>query len=170
MMPHIYNILRGYPSRWLHYLDIGQNLTVTELLEWMDRAFGDVREYDTMIHFLYEIRQKDGESVEEYMVKIHEAVAVIRHTYLGWVVDQGKNWATDRFNHGLAPSLRDTLEFMLAELPEREQAGTSFDTLYMLAKKMEAHQPNCTHQGQGSFDLYQDGYWKHSCGEGDDAC
>ena len=68
MMPHIYNSLRGYPSWWVHSLDGGQNLMVTELLEWMDRAFGNVHEYDTMIHSLYEIRQKEGESMEEYML------------------------------------------------------------------------------------------------------
>ena len=40
----------------------------TELLEWMDCAFGNVCEYDMMIHSLYEIRQKEGESMEEYML------------------------------------------------------------------------------------------------------
>ena len=47
----------------------------------MDHAFGDVREYDTMICSVYEIWQKDGESVEEYMLRIHEAVVVICHAY-----------------------------------------------------------------------------------------
>ena len=41
---------------------------MTELLEHMDHAFGDVCEYDTMIQSLYEIRQKEGESMEEYML------------------------------------------------------------------------------------------------------
>ena len=77
MMPHIYNSLRGYPGRWVCSLDGGQNMTVTQLLKWMDRTFGDVREYDMMIHSLYEIQQKDEESVEEYMLRIHEAVMVI---------------------------------------------------------------------------------------------
>ena len=60
MMPHIYASLRGYPGRWVHSLEDGSNLTVTELLEHMDHVFGDVHEYDTMIHSLHEIRQKDG--------------------------------------------------------------------------------------------------------------
>ena len=94
-MPHIYNSLRGYPGRWVHSLEEGPNLTVTELLECMDCTFGDVREYDTMIHSLYEIRQKEGESVEEYMLQIHEAVAVIHCTYPDWLMDQGKNLAWD---------------------------------------------------------------------------
>ena len=68
MMPHIYNSLRGYPGRWVCSLGGGQNMTMTELLEQMDHAFGDVQEYDTMICSLYEIRQKEGESVEEYML------------------------------------------------------------------------------------------------------
>ena len=69
-------------------------------------------------------------------------------------MQQGKNLAQDRFCHGLAPHLQDALEFAMAELPEREQASASFDMLYTLAKKMEAHQPSCTHRGQGSSDTY----------------
>ena len=68
MMPHIYASLRRYPGRWVHSLEDGPNFTVTELLECMDHAFGDVHKYDTMIRSLYEIRQKEGESVEEYML------------------------------------------------------------------------------------------------------
>ena len=93
MMPHIYSSLRGYPGRWVCLLDDGSNLTVTELLECIDRTFGDVHEYDTMIRSLYEIRQKEGESVEEYMLRIHEAVGVICRTFPDWVTDQGKNLA-----------------------------------------------------------------------------
>ena len=52
----------------MHSLDGGQNLTVTELLEWVDCAFGDVREYDTVICSLHKIRQEEGESVKEYML------------------------------------------------------------------------------------------------------
>ena len=68
MMPHIYSSLWGYPGRWVCSLEEGSNLTVTELLECMDHAFGDVHKYDTMIRSLYEIRQKEDKSVEEYML------------------------------------------------------------------------------------------------------
>ena len=50
---------------------------------------------------------------------------------------EGLRW--DCFYYGLIPSLRDVLSFTMADLPEREQADTSFDTLYHLAKKLEAH-------------------------------
>ena len=53
---------------WVHSLDGGPNLMVTELLEQMYHAFGNVGEYNMMIHSLYEIRQKEGESMEEYML------------------------------------------------------------------------------------------------------
>ena len=78
---------------------------MTELLEWMDRMFGNVSEYDMMNCSLYEIRQKEGESMEEYMLQIQEAIAVICHAYPDQVTDQGKNLARDWFYHGLAPSL-----------------------------------------------------------------
>ena len=89
-------------------------------------------------------------------------MAVIRCTYPDWVTDQGKNLAQDQFYHGLTPSLQDALGFVMAELPEREQAGTSFDTLYMLAKKMEARQPSCTHRSRsGSSDASRDKYRRY---------
>ena len=98
------------------------NLTMSEHLDHTDCAFGDVHEYDTMICSLYEIRQKEGESMEEYMLWIHEAMAVICHTYPDRVTDQGKNLAWDQFYHGLMPSLRDALGFTMAELPESRLA------------------------------------------------
>ena len=50
----------------------------------------------------------------------------------------------------------------MAELPEREQASTSFDMLYMLAKKMEVWQPSCPHRsGSGSSDTYRDKYRRY---------
>ena len=67
MMPHIYNSLREYPSRLVCSLDGGNSMMATELLEQMDHVFNNVQEYDTMICSLYEIRQKEEESVEEYM-------------------------------------------------------------------------------------------------------
>ena len=42
----------------------------------------------------------------------------------------------------------------MAELPEREQACPMFDTLYTLAKKLEAGQPARTHQYAPSSDAY----------------
>ena len=157
MMSHIYASLRGYLGRWVHSLEDGSNLTVTDLLECMDHAFDDVHEYNMMICSLYKIRWKEGESMEEYILQIHEAVVVICHTYPDQVMDQGKNLVQDQFYHGLAPSLRDALGFTMAELLERELAGASFDTLYMLAKKMEACQPSHLHKGGGRILLIHTG-------------
>ena len=161
-MPHIYSSLQGYPGRWVHLLESGSDLTMTELLERMDCTFGDVHKYDTMIRSLYKIRQKEGESVKEYMLQIHRAVAVIHHAYPDRVTNQGKNLARDQFYHGLSPSLCNTLRFTMVELPKREQVNTSFDMLYMLAKKMEARQPSHPHKSwPGSSDAYRDKYQRY---------
>ena len=48
----------------------------------------------------------------------------------------------------------------MAELPEREQAHAMFDTLYTLAKKLEAGQPAHTCQYAPSSDAYRE---KHRC-------
>ena len=45
----------------------------------------------------------------------------------------------------------------MADLPEREQTCTMFDTLYTLARKMEAHQSNRNSKGVPS-DGYRDRY------------
>ena len=68
----------------------------------------------------------------------------------------------DCFYHGLSPGLQDALGFAMADLPEREKVHTSFDTLYMLAKKMEAWQPFHSHRsGSGSSDTYRDKYQRY---------
>ena len=61
---------------------------VRELLEHM---FGNVHDYDSMIRSLYEIQQKEAKSMEEYMLRIHEAVAMIRCAHPDHVLDEGKN-------------------------------------------------------------------------------
>ena len=51
---------------------------------------------------------------------------------------------------------------MMADLPEMEQADTSFDTLYMLARKMEANQPSCFQRAAvGSMDAYREIYRRY---------
>ena len=48
----------------------------------------------------------------------------------------------------------------MAELPEREQARPTFDTLYTLTKKLEAGQPSCMRRYTTSSEAYRD---KHRC-------
>ena len=94
-------------------------------------------------------------------------MVVICHTYPDWVTDWGKNLAWDWFCHGLTPSLQDALGFAMAELPEREQAGVSFNTLYTLAKKMEVWQPSHPHRsGSGSSDAHRDKYRRYPASSG----
>ena len=54
--------------------------------------------------------------------------------------DHGRDLKKDCFYHGLCPYLHDALSFVMAELPKREQAHPTFNTLYTLAKKLEAGQ------------------------------
>ena len=161
MIPHIFLSQQGYPGKWAHLLPEGRDISVQELLAHMDRTFGNVHNYNTMKQSLYEIRQKDSETIKEYML-IHEAVAMIRYTYPEWIPDQGMNLTRDWFCQGLLPSLHDSLSFAMADLPEHEQANTSFDTLYTLAKKLEARQPPCSHKGgQGSSEAYRDRFRRY---------
>ena len=68
----------------------------------------------------------------------------------------------DWFYHGLLPSLHDALSFTMVDLPKCEQANTSFDTLYTLAKKLEVRQPLHSHTGgQGYSEAYRDRFRRY---------
>ena len=140
MHPHIFASLCGYPGKWACTLDEVKDISVWELLMHMERMFGNKRDYDTIIRTLYEVQQRDDEMVEKYMLCIHKAVAVICQAYLDHLPDRGQDLKKDRFYHGLCPYLHDALSFAMAELPKREQACNTFDTLYTLTKKLEVGQ------------------------------
>ena len=106
--------------------------------------------------------KKDSETMEEYMLHVHEASTVIRCAYLDWIPDQGKNLMRDGFYHGLTPSLCNVLTFAIAELLEHEQVNTSFDMLYTLAKKLEVRQPH--KGGQGSSEAHRDRFRRYPTG------
>ena len=126
----------------------------------MEKTFGNKRNYNAMIRTLYEVQQKEDEMVEEYMLHIHGTVTVIHNAYPELLPDRGRDLKKDCFYHGLCPYLYDFLSFAMAELPEREQAHPTFDTLYTLAKKLEAGQLVHTCQYAPSSDAYRE---KHRC-------
>ena len=137
MCPHIFASLRGYSGKWAHMLDKGKDISLQDLLMHVEKTFSNKRDYNAMIRTLYEVQQKEDETVE-YMLCIHDAVAVIHHAYPECLPDQGRDLKKDHFYHGLCPYLHDAPSFAMAELPEREQACPTFDTLYTLAKRLEA--------------------------------
>ena len=63
------------------------------------------------------------------MLRVHEAVAVVRRAYPDQVSNEEEGLRRDHFYYRLTPSLRDVLSFTMADLPERKQVDTSFDTL-----------------------------------------
>ena len=130
MHPHIFTSLRGYPGKWAHTLDKGKDISVWDLLMHMERTFGNKRDYDAMIRTLYGVQQRDDKMVEEYMLRIYEAVAVICQAYPEHLPDRGQDLKKDRFYHGLCSYLHDALSFAMAELPEREQAHPTFDSIH----------------------------------------
>ena len=94
------------------------------------------------------------------MLCIHDVVAVIRCAYPERLPDRGRDLKKDHFYHGLCPYLHDALSFAMVELPEREQAHPTFDTLYTLVKKLEVGQPAQACHYTPSSDAYQE---KHRC-------
>ena len=151
MHPYIFASLRGYPSKWACMLDECKDISVWDLLMHMEKTFSNKHDYDAMIRTLYDVQQRDDKSVEEYMLCIHKAVTVIHRAY-----PKGAGSEEDLFYHVLHPYLHNALSFAMAELPEREQAYPTFDTLYTLAKKLEVAQPAHTHQYTSSSEMYRE--------------
>ena len=145
MCPHIFASLCGYLKKWACTLNEGKDISMKDLLMHMEKMFGNKCNYDAMIRMLYEVQQKEDETVEEYMLCIHDAVAVIHRTYLEHLPDCGRDLKKECFYHGLRPYLHDALSFAMVELPKREQAHPMFDTLYTLVNKLEAGQPVWAH-------------------------
>ena len=97
MCPHIFGSLQSYPGKWAHSLPGGMNISLDELLKCMDHTFGNIHDYDSMIWSLYDIHQKEYETVEEYMLRVHEAVAVLKHAYPDQVPNKGEGLRRDHF-------------------------------------------------------------------------
>ena len=154
MHPHIFASLCGYSSKWACTLNEGKDISMKDLLMHMKKTFGNKRDYDAIIRTLYEVQQKEDETVEEYMLCIHDAVTVICCIYPERLPDCGRDLKKDHFYHGLHPYLHDALSFAMAKLFKREQAHPMFDTLYTLVKKLEAGQPVRAHHY--SSDNYQE--------------
>ena len=97
------------------------------------------------------------------MLRVHEAVVVVKCAHPDQVPNEGEGLRRDRFYYRLIPSLSDVLSFAMADLPEREQADTSFGMLNHLAKKLEAcHQPHSMPKGGTSTHDPHKGYKKYS--------
>ena len=142
-------------------------IPLDELLRYMDLTFRNMCDYDSMIQSLYEIHQKEHKTVVEYMLRVHEAVVVVKCAYPDQVPNEGEGLRRDHFYYGLTPSLRDVLSFTMADLPEREQEDTSFDTLYHLAKKLEAcDEPRSMSKGGTLTHDPHKGYKKYSTPRG----
>ena len=105
MHPHIFISLQGYPGKWACALPGGMNISLNDLLRCMDGTFGNVHDYDSMIRSLCEIHQKENETVKEYMLRVHEAVAVTKHAYPDQVPNEGEGLRRDCFYYGLTPMI-----------------------------------------------------------------
>ena len=101
--------------------------------------------------------------VEEYMLRVHEAVAVVKCAYPDQVPNEGEGLRRDCFYYGLVPTLKDMLSFAMADFWRENKQTLAFDALYHLAKKLEAcHQPRSTTRGGILTHDPHKGYRKYS--------
>ena len=127
----------------------------------IERTFGNKWDYDAMIRTLYEVQQRDDKTVEEYMLCIHEAVAVICRAYPDHLPDRGRDLKKDASITDCAPTSMMPLA-LLWQSCLREQAHPTFDTLYMLAKKLEAGQLARAYRYTPSSEVYRDKHRRYA--------
>ena len=119
----------------------GMNIPLDELLRCMDCTFRNMHDYDRIIQSLYEIHQKESETVEEYMLRVHEAV--VKHTYPDLMPNEGEGLRRDHFYYELIPNLRYVLSSKwLTYLRENKQ--TLALTLSIIWLRDWRHATNCT--------------------------
>ena len=71
-----------------------------------------------MIRTLYEVQQKEDETVAEYMLHIHDAVMVICHAYPEHLPDHGRDLKKDYFYHGFTPTFMMPLALRWQNCPK----------------------------------------------------
>ena len=89
---------------------MGERATVSEMLEALDVAYGQVSSHDALIQRLYSIKQDRGETVTAYNARINLAVDAIETQYPHLMEpEKAILTARERFFNGLRPDLRNAL-------------------------------------------------------------
>ena len=86
--------------------------------------------------------QKEHKTVEEYMLRVHEAVAVVKRAYPDQVPNEGEGLRQDHFYYRLIPSLRDVHSASLWLTYLRENKQTQALTFSIISPRNWRHTIN----------------------------
>ena len=146
-----------------------------------DRGGADSDEYSTVSEAPSSRQCRRRRQNEKCLTPTHLDMLIFKSTdpnmdmmYTLWRFDM-QGWLDQYQEESMMPHIYTNLQgylgrwvhslevvFTMAELPEREQVNMSFNTLHMLAKKMEAHQPSRSHRSRpGSSEAYRDKYRRY---------
>ena len=123
--------LRGRPADLV--TSMGPNVNLSTLLKRLDSYYGDVLTLDALLHDLYAMEQKEGESVGNFGMRVEEVVEVMSQLFPDETPSEEKRRKRilDRFFHGLREDYKMSLKYL------KKKPGITYQELLYEAREME---------------------------------
>ena len=79
LLPYIFQSLQGFPGDLARSL--GEDATLTDILQMLDEHYGVVMTFNTLSKELYYLKQGSGENVAEFRVHLSQQVQILQSEY-----------------------------------------------------------------------------------------
>ena len=131
-----YLLLYIFMSLWGFLGDLarslGEDATLTDILQMLDKHYGVVMTFDALSKELYSLKQDSRENVAEFRVCLSQQVQILQLEYLGRIQQHIEEMKQDHFYEGLNPKY----QCMLAHKVDGKHP-TSYSDLLFAARKLE---------------------------------
>ena len=102
LLPYLFQSLQGFPGDLARSL--GEDATITDVLQKLDKHYGMVMMFDPLRKELYSLKQGSWENVAEFRVHLSQQVQILKSEYLGRIQqEQMEEMEWDCFYKGLNP-------------------------------------------------------------------
>ena len=131
LLPYIIRSLQGFPGELARSL--GEDATLTDILQMLDEHYGVVMMFNALSKELYSLKQGSGKNAAKFGVYLSQQVQIIQSEYLGWIQQEHvEEMKQDCFYEGL----NCKYQCMLAHKVDGEHSA-SCSNLLLAAQKLE---------------------------------
>ena len=81
LLQYVFRSLQGFPEDLTRSL--GEDATMTDVLQMLDEHYGMVIMFDALSKELYSLKQTSGENVAEFVVHLSQQAQILQSEYLG---------------------------------------------------------------------------------------
>ena len=139
MLQYVFQLLQGFPGDLAR--SVGEDATLTDILQMLDEHFGMVMMLDSLSKELYSLKQGSGENVAEFGVCLSQQVQILQSEYPGRIQQEHmEEMKRDHFHEGLNPKY----QCMLAHKVDSRHPASYSDLLlavWKLERWAEAKDP-----------------------------